>query len=123
MGNKTIYTVEQLKEIATMKDCTELKKMIIENPDAPLLIFAGEEAYAYEDYPYTCCDPASPVLEELTLYNDEVWMPKDELQEKLEYDLCDAEEYENLSDDEYYKKIEEIVDNTPFIKAIVIRVG
>ena len=30
----------------TQKDCTELKKLLIENPQAQLLIFAGEEAYS-----------------------------------------------------------------------------
>ena len=39
------------------EDCTELKKLIIENPQAPLLIFAGEEAYSGQ-YGYESADMA-----------------------------------------------------------------
>lgn len=41
----------------TQKDCTELKKLIIETPQAPLLIFAGEEAYSGQ-YGYESADMA-----------------------------------------------------------------
>ena len=44
-----------LMTLMTQKDCTTLKKLIVENPDAPLLIFAGEYAhcgeYRYESVP------------------------------------------------------------------------
>lgn len=36
----------------------KLRKLIIENPDCPLLIFAGEEANG-GDYSYMCCTEVS----------------------------------------------------------------
>ena len=32
---------KELMDFMTQKDCTDLKKLIVENPEAPLLIFAG----------------------------------------------------------------------------------
>lgn len=44
-----------LMTLMTQKDCATLKKLIVENPEAPLLIFAGEYAncgeYQYESVP------------------------------------------------------------------------
>lgn len=95
--------VKELMEYMTQKSCEELKKLILENPSAPLLIFVGEEAwsgnYGYESVKAGCAE--------------------DELCD----DMSDDNRYENLPDDAYDKAVKEIVEQTAFVKAIVIYVG
>lgn len=61
-------------------------------------------------------------IQELTLYSD-VWMDKDDYIEKIRDDLAFEEEYINMTDDEYDKMIDQKVNETEFVKAIVIYVG
>ena len=106
----------------SLKDTTELRKLIIENSDLPLLFFCGEEAYYDDGYPYSIANASNAEIQELTLYND-VWMNKDDYAEKLGDDLCDEEEYKDMTDDEYDKMIDKKVNETEFVNAIVIYVG
>lgn len=105
----------------SLEDTAELRKLIIENPDLPLLIFCGEEAYSgefsYESNADIRCD-----IQELTLYKD-YWIPKDEYDEHLRDDLCGEEEYKDMTDEEYDRIIDQKVNETEFVKAIVIYVG
>lgn len=48
------HDVNGLMMVATQKDCKSLKEMILANPDAPLLIFVGDEANSGE-YQYEIC--------------------------------------------------------------------
>lgn len=105
----------------SLNDTTELRKLILENPDLPLLIFAGEDAWQGE-WCYNQVDASSGRVEELTLYGDR-WMDRDDYEEELADDLCDEEEYKNLSDEEFFKIIEQKVAETEFCRAIVIYVG
>ena len=61
---------KELMDFMTQKDCTDLKKLIVENPEAPLLIFVGEEANSGE-YQYESTDSGSVFLEEITIYGDQ----------------------------------------------------
>lgn len=61
-------------------------------------------------------------VHDLTLYGD-MWLDEDDYLDKLSDDLCDEPEYQNLSDEEYEKMIDEKVKNTEFVKAIVVNVG
>ena len=115
------HDVNDLMAFATQKDCKSLKEMILANPDAPLLIFVGDEANSGE-YQYESCDAGRAAFKELTLYDGQ-WLDRDEYGEQLEYDLADKEEYSSLSDEEFEAKIDEIVEETAFIRAIVIYVG
>lgn len=107
----------------TLNDTTELRKLILENPDLPLIIFAGEEAYRDIGYSYTQCTDARCHIDEISLFNGEVWLDKDDYKERLSNDLCDNEEYKNLSDDEYFKMIDKKVAETEFVKEIIVYVG
>lgn len=113
--------VDNTKFNLSLDDTSELRKLITENPDLPLLIFAGEEAWSGE-YPYemTCASKGS--IKYLTLYND-YWIEKEDYKEQLLSDLDDNEEYKNLTDEEFERKIDSIVENTTFCKGIVIYVG
>lgn len=105
----------------SLNDTTKLRNLILENPKLPLLIFCGEEVND-GDYPYEQAYVNSGKIKELTLYNN-IWMDKDDYAESLSDNLCDEEEYKDLSDYEYEQMIEEKVAETEFVKAIVIYVG
>lgn len=111
---------EDLMTLVTQKDCTTLKKLIVENPEAPLLIFVGEEANSGE-YQYESTNSGSAFLEEITMYGDQ-WLSKDDFEEVLGYDMAIDEQYENLSDEELDNEVAKIVAETAFVKAIVISV-
>ena len=104
----------------SLNDTTELRKLILENPELPLLIFCGEEAWSGEWGYELAFANGKPYIEELTLYGD-YWVDKDDYEERLRDDLCD--DYADLSDEEYDKMIEQRVEETEFVKAIVIHVG
>lgn len=109
-----------LKSICSLKDCTKLKQMILENPDLPLIAFAGEDAWqdmgGYNQADVRC------YIETLTLYGD-MWCDEDDYRERLTDNLADEEEYKNLSDEEFEKMIDEKVAETEFVKVIAIWVG
>ena len=79
----------------------KLRKLIIENPDCPLLIFAGEEANC-GDYSYMACTDVSVKKDcVLILDNESPAPPNDELvyigEDELEDDIADAV-YNDLPD-------------------------
>ena len=105
----------------SLRDTTKLKEAILENPDLPLLIFAGEEAWQGE-WGYNQVDARVHGVEELTLFADR-WMDRAEYEEELCEALCDEEEYKDLSDEEWDKMIQKKVAETEFCQAIVVYVG
>ena len=105
----------------SLNDTTKLRKLIMENPDLPLLIFCGEEAWSGE-FPYERAEAGRTEIEELTLYKDH-WMDKDDYEERLSDELCDREEYASLTDKEFDRMIKEKVEEAEYVKAIVIYVG
>lgn len=113
--------VDELKDFMTQKDCKDLKELIISNPEAPLLIFAGEEAWT-GDWSYNSVDAGYASLRLITLYGEE-WLDEDEFEDKVRDAMADDEQYENLSDEEFDKEFAKIKAETAFIKAIVIYVG
>ena len=105
----------------SLNDTTKLRNLIIENPDLPLLIFCGEDSWT-DEYPYQQADVGKVGIQELTLYND-WWLDKEDYEDKLSDYLCNLEEYKDLSDEDYNKIIKRKVEETEFVKAIVIYVG
>lgn len=66
---------------SSLDDTTELKKLILENPDAPLIIFAGEEAWS-DNYCYEQVDAPKENEDELKClldFLDQNNLPKVEL--------------------------------------------
>lgn len=111
----------RLIDKCSLKDTTKLRKLILENPELPVLIFVGEEAYQGE-YSYNQADAKVVKVENLTLYKEE-WISEDEYKDILYNDLADEEEYKDLSDEDYEKMIIKRVRETEFIEAIVIFIG
>lgn len=105
----------------SLDDTKELKELIISNPDLPLLIFCGDECYSGE-YCYESAHAHGIDIKELTIYQD-MYVEKDDYKDRLSDSLGGMAEFEKLSDAEFEKMIDGIVDATEFIKAIVVYVG
>ena len=105
----------------SLNDATNLRKLILDNPDLPLLFFCGEDAWTGE-YSYELADASAGSIQELTLYKDH-WLEKDDYEEELANDLSDEEKFINMSNDEFDKMIRQMVEATEFVTAIVVHIG
>lgn len=88
-----------------LNECKELKRLIIENPDLPLVFFA-EDTGIYIDYGYMSCSSITAekgeVLDCYQEINDEkAFASRDEFEEDLQEMLCGIDEYRDLSDEEF----------------------
>ena len=109
----------------SLKDTSNLRQLIIDNPELPLIIFCGEESWDGE-HSYSSANASNGSIKELTLYDDgydSIWMEKEDCAERLSYELSDMEEYEDMTDEEYDKMIADKVAKAEFVKAIVIYIG
>ena len=104
----------------SLNDTTELRKLIVENPDLPLVVFCGEDSWT-DVWAYEWAEVRSVRVDELTIYKDEMWLDRDDYRDRLRDDLC--EDYEHLSDEEYDAIIDKMVAETEFEKAIQVYVG
>lgn len=104
------------------KNSDELKKLIAENPDLPIVVLADEEA-ACDCWGWTYCSSISfDICEILDCdyydYNDIVFTDRDRLEEKIGDDLYD--EYHDKGDKEYdeavNRKMEEL---EPYWKKVI----
>jgi hypothetical protein len=103
------------------KSSDELKKLILENPELPVVVLAGEESWD-GDHPWTFCSSISFRVEEILDcdfldYGDCVFTDRDRLEEKIEDDLYNdyhegpEEEYEAVINrklqelEPYWKKV------------------
>lgn len=116
--------VENLSGIrpeCTLPDIMGLRKLILENPDLPLIIFCGEDANTGE-YAYEASDSASVEIEELTFYNN-FWIDKNDYEEQLADNMCNMADFKDMLDWELDRLISKKVEETEFIKAITVTVG
>lgn len=112
-----------LKQQCSLQDTTILRNLILENPSLPLLVFVGEEAnsgqYVYEARSNSCSNGS---VKELTLYKNS-WVDKEDYEDELINDCSGMEEFESLTDEEFYDMIDKKVEETEFVKAICVYVG
>jgi hypothetical protein len=109
MNNTTIGT--------SLDDTNELRKTILENPDLPLVIFAGEESWSGE-YSYNLVEVSSIHIDELA-YDGEYYLDRDDFRDQL----YDKHEDEFETDKELDDYVEKTMNETEFVKAIVVYVG
>lgn len=105
----------------SLNDTKKLREIILNNPDLPLLVFAGEESYTGE-YGYNQTDVNKVDVEKLTLFED-MWMGEDEYKEKLSNQMEEDSKYDNLTDEEFDDIVNKKVKETEFVKAVVVWVG
>ena len=113
--------MDNVKLKCSLNDTTILRNLILENPELPVLIFCGEDAWN-EEYGYCQAYASSGEVEELTLYGDK-WLDKEDYAEELIDKLCFEEKYVGMDDEEFHKMIDKKVEETEFVKAIVLWIG
>lgn len=101
--------MNKFRTYALSKKSDELKKLILENPDLPIVVLAGEEANG-GDYGWMFCSYISFHIDEILDcdyldYNDCVFCDRDHLEQHIEDELYD--EYCNKSDEEYEAAIKQ----------------
>lgn len=105
-----------------MRDNEELRKLIEENPDLPLVFLVPVDDLD-DSYGYMAFQNSSCYISEVYFYEDYYREDKRDVVEYYGDYLADEEEYKDLSDEEYEKVIEDYVDNNvEHYKAIVVRV-
>lgn len=100
----------------------ELRKLILENPELPIVVLAGEEANnGFFSWMY--CSSISFELDEILDcdyydYDDAVITDRERLEEKIEDDLWD--EYHDKSEEEYDAAIKrELEKYEPYWKKVI----
>lgn len=107
------------------EDNEKLKKLINENPDLPLLVFASEECGSI-DYSFMLssirCEKGFALdypKDMIVPYYDKCYTDKDELEDDIRDVLCDK--YEELPDDEFDKIVNEKMEQfDPYWKECII---
>lgn len=106
------------------KSTEELKKLIAEHPDYPIVVLAGEEANG-GDHVWTYCSDISFGIDEILEadfydYDDTVFTDRDRLEECVEEMLYD--DYHERPEEEYATAIKaKLAEFEPFwVKCIVI---
>lgn len=100
-----------MTDLGIVHDTTELRKLIAENPDLPIVVIAGEESYSGEwGYEYCTnvrCDLGEVLDCKIPFGNGIVPTDKDDFEERLAEYLCDLPEWKELSDEEFDKRLKE----------------
>lgn len=106
--------------LSTVSD--ELKKLIIENPDLPIVVLAGEEANS-GDYSWMFCTDIYFRIDEILDcdfydHDDTVITDRDRLEEIIEDNLYD--EYCDKAEEEYDKAIKQKMQELePYWKKVI----
>lgn len=116
-----------MQKLNLVKDSTELRKIIAENPELPIVVMVGREA-ALEEYGYTYCEvviaEVGEILDCYTPWKKEiVYNDREDFEEDLADYLCEKKEYAEMSDEGFEKVLEEEkAKYEPYwIKAIIIK--
>ena len=93
----------QTNDLGFVHDTDELRKLILGNPDLPIVVFAGEEANT-GDYSYMLCTSVrfgiGEILDAIPPYRKEhIETDRDDFEEQLEEWLWDEMCYEDSSGD------------------------
>lgn len=101
-----------------------LRKLILENPDLPIVFLAGDSANS-GDYGWTYCESVKWYVETILdcdFYDvgDSVITDEDSLEERLSDLFCDKPEYKDMSDEEFDKAIQEkMKEFEPYWKKVI----
>ena len=81
-------TNEERRPTGTVNSATELRQLIIDNPDLPLVVFAGEDANCNGDFMYNSCSYVSAYVGEFldcqqTINDEKCYCERDDLKKIL----------------------------------------
>ena len=103
----------------------DLRKLIIENPDLPLLVFAGENANN-EDYPYMSCFCVKSCIGEFldcsqTINDCRCYTDRDDFEKDLADCLNDFEDFATMTYVEFEARLkQELAKYEPYWKKCII---
>lgn len=113
---------EECKPTGILNSAQELRQLVIDNPDLPLLVFAGEDANSGGDYSLMSCSSVRAYIGEFldccqNVNDEKCYTDKDDFKEDLEnlhYDF-------DGSDDEFEIFIENLlVEYEPYWKKCIV---
>ena len=104
------------------KETSELKKLILENPDLPIVVLTNEDSYNGDCYWMFCTRISFDIGEILDCeyfdYDDAIFTDRDRLEERIGDDLWD--EYHDKSEEEYEEAIKREVEKyEPYWKKVI----
>lgn len=114
--------MSKFTEYTLTKETDELRELILENPNLPIVVLADEDAVC-EYYGWTFCSSISFHIEEILDcnfydYDDRVFTDRERLEEKIEDDLWD--EYHEKSEEEYDAAVKrEVAKYEPYWKKVI----
>lgn len=114
--------MSRFEDYTLTKKTDELRKLILENPDLPIVILANEDSSS-ADYGWMFCYSISFCIEEILDcdfydYDDTVFMDRDRLEEFIADNLYD--EYCNKTDEEFDAAIKsELEKYEPYWKKVI----
>ena len=112
-----------MNELGVINDASELRKLIAENPNLPIVVLAGEEANS-GDYYWMYCSSVSCkicwILDAVTPYDDErIFCDKEEFENAVFDGLWD-EDAIGLSDEEYEAMVKaEVAKYEPYWRKVI----
>ena len=108
-----------------LKSGAGLRQMLLDYPDLPLLVFAGEDANSGDYYYMSCCSVNANIGEfldcEQTINDERIYEDRDDFRKDVADLLADMDENCTLSDDEFDAKVDETVAQyDPYWKKCII---
>lgn len=103
----------------------KLKKLIAEHPDLPIVVIVNAEVVADDDYNWWYAPDVSFSLGELLdcdqdVNDMKVYTDREDFEEDLQNILCDLEEFENATDEEFEQAVkEQLADYEPYWKQVI----
>lgn len=109
-----------------VKQTDELKELIAEHPDYPIVVMCSNEVCAGDDFiwwyaPCLSFDIGEILDCEQEINDERIYVERDQFEEDLQDRLADDERYENLSDAEFDKVVKaELAKYEPYWKNVIV---
>ena len=116
-------TQAERMQTGIVNSAMELRQLIIDNPDLPLVVFAGEDANNNGDYMYCACTHVSAYVGEFldcrqTINDKKCYCDRDDFEEDIANTLDD---YFEESDEDFNKRVQqEMAEYEPYWKSCII---
>ena len=105
-----------------------LRKLILENPELPIVVLATEDAYS-DDYPNTVCSKISCHIDDViapsSLTDEQIFVGEDELEDWIRDNPSFQDEHSEDTDEQFDEAVKEQMEmlKNDWHKAIVVTVG
>lgn len=115
------------KEIKIQQENIQtLIKLASKNPELKIVPMVETEVCSSDDYNYWTGNWGNAELDECYCFNGRIYFKssdEEDLVDQYAYDLGDNPKYKEMQDEEFYKIVEEKVNNLPWEKVIVVYIN